>query len=172
MRSFLFVFVLAMFFSCKAKNVKNCYPDQPVTKTVIMVADTSILHKMFVPDEDTIRTWQVFNGIGFVKPDGTPVHKPLKQLTLSESQQQEFLKILRPVPPQNDGYMTSCIPYYRHVVLFYDRADSLIAQMHICFGCEQVQFRPEARCLNFFDNHRLPEIEKFFKANGIPVFDF
>jgi hypothetical protein len=90
-------------------------------------------------------------------------------LILSEKQQAEFLRILRPIPPKNVGTITSCLPNYRHAILIYGSTDSLIGQIHICFGCDQVEFFPEPDCLNFFDNERLDELKAFFQANGIPI---
>lgn len=166
---FYFITIVIFSFSCKHRDDKNCYPDKLVAKTIVLVADTTILGRNFVPGNDTTKTYPVFNGIGFVKLNGIPVHTPLEQIILTESQQQAFLKILRPVPHQTQGTTTDCLPNFRHVVLFYDKAENLIGQMHICFGCDQVKFTPEPACLNFFDNYRMTELKHFFQANNIPL---
>ena len=169
-------FFVVILFSCEQgndqkQNEKNCFPGKPVAKTVILVADTSILGHNFIPNNDTVKTSPIFNGVGFVKLNGSPTHQPLKTVILSESQQKAFLKILRPLPAREDGTTTSCIPIFRHVALFYDKAEKLLGQMQICFDCNQVNFNPEPACLNDFDNHRLPELKSFFKAISIPMFN-
>lgn len=99
-------------FSCKHQDERNCYPDRTVAKTVILVADSTIFGRNFIPGTDTTETYPVFNGIGFVKLNGTPVHKPSNKIVLTDSQQEAFLKILRPVPHQTEGTITDCMPYF------------------------------------------------------------
>ena len=172
MRILTHVFISSLILlSCSHEQTKNCYPKQLVAKTVILVADTIIFGRYFVPENDTIRTYPVFDGIGFVRLNGIPVHKPMMTLVLSGQQQKEFLKILRPISPLDKGTTTACIPYYRHVILFFDKTNKLIGQIHICFGCKQVRFLPEPGCLNYFDNVRIKELRNFFTKNNIPLID-
>ncbi|MFT3934049.1 MAG: hypothetical protein QM726_10570 [Chitinophagaceae bacterium] len=171
MRFIIFSLAIVFVFSCKQQSENNCFPGRSLAKTVILVADTNIFKRYYIPDNDTSKLCPIFGGIGFVRLNGTVVHKPLKQIELSESQQKEFLKILRPLPSQTEGTAKACIPYYRHVVLFYDKNDKLIGQMQICFGCGQVAFDPEPECLNFFDNHRMEELKQFFKLNNLPIIE-
>lgn len=166
----IFVVLFAMI-SCTEFPEKNCYPKEPVKKVVILVADTTVFPRYFDIEKDTTGKILVFNGVGFVKQDGTPVHKPMMTLTLLDKQQDEFLRILRPILNQDEGTTTSCIPNYRHAVLFYGNTDNLIGQLQICFGCDQVKFYPEPDCLNFFDNVRLDEIQSFFQSHRIPIME-
>ena len=157
--------------SCKVKKAGNCYPKEKVAKTVILAADTVIFGRYLIPERDVKGIVNVFYGVGFVKPDGVPVHKPLKTLTLSGELQEDFLRIFREVPASEEGTTTDCIPYYRHVALFYNEANKLVGQVQICFSCEQVEFSPKADCLNYFDNVRTDELRNFFKKHDIPIME-
>jgi hypothetical protein len=163
------ILILLTIVSCTELPEKNCYPKEQVKKVVILVADTSVLPRFFNIENDTASKIPVYNGIGFVRRDGTPVHNPLMTLTLLDNQRSEFLRILRPIPKRDEGTTTGCVPIYRHAVLFYGNTDNLIGQMHICFGCQQVYFSPEPDCLNFFDNVRLNELQDFFQTLQIPI---
>lgn len=167
----ILLFIIALF-SCK----KGDCPFDNAVRSEILVGDTLIMQCGINECEEKSNEGKLrvgYYGTGFINRLNKPLHKPFQIIQLDKTHSNEIIEILSKKNSREYSMVSSCMPMYRHAIVFYDINNKSIGHIDICFTCGQTHCLPENECiLDIEDIRDFDGLFSFFKKNNVYIKEY